>query len=139
MDCTLCAPPAAEEVWTGEHWRVLVNRNQNTLGKCLIVLKRHDEDICNLDDDEVRDLWDTIRNTRDVLSARFQPDRFTYAFLMNLDRHVHLHVVPRYDGPRAFAGNDFEDSDAVPERRLPEHIHQEIVTAIREGFTGNYI
>jgi len=139
MDCALCAPLADDEVWTSEHWRVIVNHNQNTLGKCFVALKRHDEDICNLTDAEVADLWASIRNTRDVLTARFRPDRFNYAFLMNQDRHVHLHVIPRYDGPRAFAGNEFEDRDDLPESILPAHIYQEIVTAIREGFAGNFI
>jgi ATP adenylyltransferase len=141
MDCVLCQPSVADEVWTGEQWRVLVDREQRTLGACFIALKRHDEDIGNLDDDEVRDLWDTIRNTRDVLSARFRPDSFEYAFLADHGRHVHLHVIPRYDGPREFAGNAFAELEAspVPERRLPDQLYEEIVTAVREGFTGNYI
>jgi diadenosine tetraphosphate (Ap4A) HIT family hydrolase len=145
MDCALCLPPDADDVWAGERWRVLVDRDQQTLGTCLIALKRHDEDIGNLSDDEVRDLWDTIRNTRDVLAARFRPDRFEYAFLADHGRHVHLHVVPRYDGPRDFAGNELAAPDAQPapapvsKRRLPDHVYEEIVTAIREGFTGNYI
>ena len=109
MDCALCAPLADDEVWTSEHWRVIVNHNQNTLGKCFVALKRHDEDICNLTDAEVADLWVSIRNTRDVLTARFRPDRFNYAFLMNQDRQVHLHIVPRYLEPRSWEGDSFSD------------------------------
>lgn len=139
MDCALCQQDAADEVWTGERWRVVVDRNQSTLGRCFIALKRHDEDISTLTDGEVVDLWATIRNTRDVLTARFRPDRFNYAFPMNQDRHAHLHVIPRYDGPRAFAGYEFAERDDGSRLQLPDHIHLEIVTAIREGFTGNFI
>lgn len=139
MDCTLCQPLTDDEVWSSDHWRVIVNRQQDTLGKCFLALKRHDEDVCNLTDDEVADLWATIRSVRDVLLARFRPDHFNYAFLMNQDPHVHLHVIPRYKTPREFAGNEFTDRDGAGSGTLPPHIHAEIVTAIREGFTGNYI
>jgi diadenosine tetraphosphate (Ap4A) HIT family hydrolase len=30
---------------------------------------------------------------------------------MNLDRHVHLHVVPRYRTARTYASEDFVDRD----------------------------
>ncbi|MGH2515097.1 MAG: HIT family protein [Ktedonobacterales bacterium] len=138
-DCILCQPLVESEVWVTPLWRVAVNRNQNLLGKCFIALRRHDEDICNLTEDEVSDLWETVRSVKGVLVARFQPDHFNYAFLMNQDRHVHLHVMPRYQAPRSFAGVEFEDSDAIEQRRLPDSTYLEIVAALREGFAGNFI
>lgn len=139
MDCVLCQSLAESEVWVAPLWRVLVNRNQNVLGKCFIALRRHDEDVCNLTDEEVRDLWETMRAVKGVLVARFQPDHFNYAFLMNQDRHVHLHVIPQYRSPRSFAGVQFEDGDAVNQRRVPDPVYLEIVSAVREGFAGNFI
>jgi len=111
----------------------VVNYNQNKLGKCMIVLKRHDEDICKLSDDELRDLWAIIRKLKGALTSCFQPDHFNYAFLMNQDAHVHLHVIPRYHGHRTFAGIEFEDSDAVSHRKLPQALHQQIVSLLREA------
>jgi diadenosine tetraphosphate (Ap4A) HIT family hydrolase len=139
MDCSLCQPLDDDEVWSGPHWRVIVNRNQTTLGKVFVVLNRHETDIVNLTDDEVLALWTAIRSVKDVLVSRFQPDHFNYAFLMNQDPHVHLHVIPRYNSPRDFAGRTFEDGDVLPQRPLSPEVYQEIVSAIREGFTGNYI
>jgi diadenosine tetraphosphate (Ap4A) HIT family hydrolase len=59
------------------------------------------------------------------LRSAFAPDHFNYAFLQNQDRHVHLHVIPRYAAPREVSGVVFDDPDypdhyAVPgrERRL---------------------
>lgn len=139
MDCSLCQPLDDDEVWSGPHWRVIVNRNQNTLGTVFLVLNRHETDIVNLTDDEVLALWTGIRSVKDVLVSLFQPDHFNYAFLMNQDPHVHLHVIPRYTSPRDFAGQSFEDSDASGQRHLSPAVYQEIVSAIREGFAGNYI
>lgn len=139
MDCSLCQPLHDDEVWSGPHWSVVVNRNQNQLGKVFLVLKRHETDVANLSDDEVLALWTAIRSVKDVLVSQFQPDHFNYAFLMNQDPHVHLHVIPRYKTPRDFAGQTFEDSDSVPRRQLSAEVYQEIVSAIREAFAGNFI
>ena len=138
MECVLCQPLEADEVYFTDHWQVVVNYNQNKLGKCMVCLKRHDEDICNLSDEEVRDLWAIIRKLKVALTSCFQPDHFNYAFLMNQDAHVHLHVIPRYRGTRTFAGVEFQDNDAITERRLPEHIHRRIVAALRETLGGNF-
>ncbi|HUT15279.1 MAG TPA: HIT domain-containing protein, partial [Anaerolineae bacterium] len=86
-----------------------MNRNQNKLGKCMICLRRHDEDICNLSNREVRELWAVIRRVKAALESCFQPGHFNYSFLMNQDAHVHLHVIPRYHDMRVFAGFEFHD------------------------------
>ncbi len=137
VKCVLCQPLEADEVYSTDHWRVVVNYNQNKLGKCMVCLKRHDEDICDLSEEEVHDLWAIIRKLKAVLMSCFQPDHFNYAFLMNQDAHVHLHVIPRYRETRTFARIEFRDSDAITEQRLPEHIHRQIVTALREAAGSN--
>lgn len=138
MKCVLCQPLEADEVYLTDYWRVVVNYNQSKLGKCMVCLKRHDEDICNLSEEEICDLWAIIRTLKVVLISCFQPDHFNYAFLMNQDAHVHLHVIPRYRGTRAFAGVEFQDSDAITERRLPDPIHRQIVAALREALGGDF-
>jgi diadenosine tetraphosphate (Ap4A) HIT family hydrolase len=133
MSCALCQPAGSSELHSSQFWRVLVNHNQNKLGKCLICLKRHEEDICNLSEDEVRDLWEVIRLLKAALVSCFRPDHFNYAFLMNQDRHVHLHVIPRYHDRRLFAGIEFLDDEAAAERRLPERIQRRIVETLADG------
>lgn len=133
MDCLLCHPLLGYEVWQSAHWRLAVNRNQNTLGKCFLILTRHDEDIRDLTPGELTDLWAAIRRVSDALSARFQPDRFNYSFLMNQDRHVHLHIIPRYDTPRAFAGIEFRDRDPVPPFPIPDPMRDQLVSELREA------
>ncbi len=72
-----------------------------------------------------------------VLTEAFRPDHFSYAFLQNQDRHVHLHVVPRYAALRAFAGTTFQDPDypshyAVP--ALSHHLTAEQFAQLSEYF-----
>ncbi len=136
MECHLCHPLPGYEVWERPHWRLALNYNQNTLGKCFLILKRHDEDICDLTPDELSDLWATLRRVRDALCARFQPDRFNYSFLMNQDRHVHLHVIPRYDTRRTFAGTAFLDRDPVPPFSIPDPVRDQLVATMREAMAA---
>jgi diadenosine tetraphosphate (Ap4A) HIT family hydrolase len=53
--------------------------------------------------------------------------------LMNQDRHVHLHVIPRYHDRRLFAGIEFLDDEAATERGLPELIQRRIVETLADG------
>ena len=69
------------------------------------------------------------------LRSAFAPDQFNYAFLQNQDRHVHLHVIPRYAAPREVSGVVFDDPDypdhyAVPGRE--RRVSAAVLAAIAE-------
>jgi diadenosine tetraphosphate (Ap4A) HIT family hydrolase len=111
-ECALCRPqlltPVVRE---SAHWRIAINRNQNLLGKLLIALRRHEEAVAELTPAEWSELRDELRWAIGRLAGAFQPDHFNCAFLQNEDRHVHLHVIPRYARPRTCAGVEFGDPD----------------------------
>ena len=132
-DCVLCGPLSAYEISALRHWRVVLNHNQDKLGKCMVCLKRHDEDVCNLSDEEVCELWDILRRLKAALVSAFQPDHFNYAFLMNQDPHVHMHVIPRYRSRRTFAGSGFQDIDETTSRKLPENAERELVRILTDA------
>jgi diadenosine tetraphosphate (Ap4A) HIT family hydrolase len=111
-DCDLCGAQLQTPVLReSPHWRLAVNRNQNLLGKLIVVLRRHEEAVARVDSGEWSELHDHIRWATDRLSAAFAPDHFNFAFLQNQDRHVHLHVIPRYVGGRWIANADFADPE----------------------------
>lgn len=93
----------------GKLWSLVLNRNQNLLGKCMVVLNREETDVTRLTEQEWSDLRWYLRRVTAALDSLFQPDTYNFAFLMNEDHWVHLHVVPRYEGPREWAGERFED------------------------------
>jgi diadenosine tetraphosphate (Ap4A) HIT family hydrolase len=94
-----------------ELWLTVVNRNQNLLGKTFIALRRHEEDVVALTPREWTGLQDEVRWVTERVAQAFAPDHFNYSFLMNLDRHVDLRVIPRYVGTRELAGVTFSDPD----------------------------
>ena len=123
--CPLCDPALGPVIAESHYWRLVLNRNQNLLGKCFLVLRRHLEAVPELTAAEWTDLHHQLAQTTHVLVQAFRPDNFNYAFLQNQDRHIHLHVIPRYAAVRTFDGLTFEDPDypghyavPAPPRRL---------------------
>ena len=118
-DCVLCGPLLTPIIHESRWWRMAVNRNQNLLGKLIVVLKRHEEDVTLLQTDEWIELRAEVVWAVKRLRNAFAPDHFNYAFLQNQDRHVHLHVIPRYANARRFADIDFTDPDYPEMFRVP--------------------
>ncbi len=90
-------------------WTLAVNRNQHLLGKTMLVLRRHCTAVSDTTPDEWASLRDELRRLVPALERLFQPDQFNFAFLMNFDAQVHLHVVPRYAAPRRWQDRTFTD------------------------------
>lgn len=117
-------------------WTVVINRNQNLLGKVMLVARRPVTSVVALRDDEWLELHHEIERVCAALDALFQPDQYNHAFLMNIDAEVHLHVVPRYRQAREWRGEVFFDPHFGglfgPERHVlgPERI-AELAAAVR--------
>lgn len=109
-------------VGSGSYWHVIINRNQNYLGKTMLVLKRHETDVTALTAEEQIEFWQLLADVHKALGMLFQPDHFNYTFLMNQDAHVHLHVIPRYKASRDFAGLTFADERYGDHYRLSENL-----------------
>ncbi len=128
-ECVLCRSrletPTLRE---SGFWRIAINRNQDFLGKSIIVLRRHEEAVVRLTGDEWADLQAEIGWITERLHSAFEPDHFNYAFLQNVDRHVHLHVVPRYVEGRTLAGHRFDDAE-FPDRYSAPRADSEIASA----------
>jgi diadenosine tetraphosphate (Ap4A) HIT family hydrolase len=118
MSCALCGALETPVLRESRHWRTALNRNQNLLGKTIVVLRRHEEAVAALSADEWSELHGELAWVTAQLRRAFTPDHFNYGFLQNQDRHVHLHVVPRYASPRELDGVRFEDA-AYPDHYRP--------------------
>jgi diadenosine tetraphosphate (Ap4A) HIT family hydrolase len=110
MACQICDAPPSSDLWSSPHWRVFIARDQDYLGKCIVALRRHEEDFLSLTQDERQDMWEAARSVRDSLLRCFAPDHFNYQVLGNSVRHVHMHLTPRYTAPREFGGRTFTDN-----------------------------
>jgi diadenosine tetraphosphate (Ap4A) HIT family hydrolase len=135
-DCSLCG--ITRGVIAGnEHWNLVLNENQATLGRVFFALKRHETDITRLSPDEVASLWEFVGQGKDALARLWSPDHYNYMFLMNLTPHAHFHIFPRYASAREFAGKTYADSrfgdhyDPAEERPVDDAAREALVAAIR--------
>jgi diadenosine tetraphosphate (Ap4A) HIT family hydrolase len=120
----------------GDVWTIALNRNQNLLGKTMLVLQRPCAAVTELRTDEWVELHRQLRRVCAALDALFAPDLYNHAFLMNEHRQVHLHVVPRYKSERSWSGATFTDQrwGAVfggDERRLSDEDLSALADVIR--------
>lgn len=91
-------------------WSLQVHSNQGYLGRCVIMCLRSDaEDYADMTEDEHEELLLVIKEAKKAISKAFGPDWFNYAFLGNEYRHLHCHLVPRYEKEVGFLGIVFAD------------------------------
>lgn len=113
VECLLCAVLAGHRdvekllIITTKLWAVSANLYPYNPGHLLIFPRRHTEDIRSLKRAEQRELHDVQACALDVLDAMYSPHGFNVGFNLGRSagasvRHLHLHVVPRYDGELGF-------------------------------------
>lgn len=123
-DCPLCNPDLSPILWQGQHWQLVLNLNQNLIGRSFLSFTRHIEDVTRLSKEEWQELRTQLDLTTAVLRSSFSPDHFNYSFLQNQDRHVHMHIIPRYATIREFSGTTFVDPDYPAHFAVPSPVNK---------------
>jgi ATP adenylyltransferase len=101
-------PDANLVVWRPEGAIVLLNKFPYNPGHAMVAPRKHVPTFEDLDDDSSLDLARAQRRTLQVLRATMNPDGFNIgANLGNaagagIPDHVHLHIVPRWNGDTNF-------------------------------------
>ena len=105
------------------------------------MLKRHEENVFNLNAEERQELWDLAKRTSDVLTELYHPDMFNYAVLGKLTtQHIHVHIYPRYEEKRVVHGETFEDGrfgqNFAPyeKREIKKELFEKIINDMRGSF-----
>ena len=113
-------PDADLVVWRPDDAIVIMNKFPYNPGHTIIAPKAHVPSLENLDDDQTTHLMRAVRRTITVLRSTLAPAGFNVG--ANIGRaagagipdHVHLHVVPRWDGDTNFMAV-IDDVKVVPE------------------------
>ena len=103
--------------------RVMLNRYPYTNGHLLVSPHRHTAELGELSEAEMLELFRSVALCREVLARASAPDGFNIG--MNLGKaagagvedHLHLHVVPRWNGDNNFM-SVVADLRVVPEALL---------------------
>ena len=121
-----------------EYWTVLTSYSPTTLGSSLIVLNRHAQQLSELTEKEITDYLTIVKDLEHALKESFNPDMINYLMLANVVRHVHYHVVPRYEKDIEFAGIIWKDeryghSPILSHERKDDNTLQQIIEKLSEN------
>lgn len=104
-----------------KHWFLILNHEQEFLGRSILVLKNHKTDEFDLTNVEVMEKHEAYRQWREAVRSAFNPDKINQSQLGNEEYihkgHIHWHFVPRYRRPIEFAGVKFF-SDSEESQRI---------------------
>ncbi len=123
-----------------QHWTVMLRPAQVTLGALVLAAHEPVTSFSQLSLDSFTELSKVIQHIEATLTQAFQYDRINYLMLMMVDPDVHFHVLPRYAGPRSFAGMEFVDAGwpGVPNLGTPNHtdstINQHILQQLQSSW-----
>lgn len=113
-ECIFCSKPAASDdaanflVHRGDRVFAMLNAFPYNNGHVMVAPYRHIGSIEALDDRELVELMTETQATLAALRGGYSPDGFNIGINQGkvagagFDEHVHMHVVPRWDGDTNF-------------------------------------
>ena len=146
--CNLSEEDKQFQVYDGRSWSVFLADEQDYIGRCILVLKRHCNSLSELTDDEWDELHDLIRKTEACLKAVMGAALCNWSCLMNSfykeqtpDPHLHIHVRPRYDKPvvlsETYTDSEFGHHYAVDKSgEISAKDKEEVFTRLKEWLNG---
>lgn len=105
-----------------DRWIVLVRPQQPTFGSLVLVCKEPAQAFSELSAEAFADLKVAIAGIEALLRDLVGYERINYLMLMMVDKDVHFHVVPRYDGTREHAGRSYADAGWPGPPQLATHV-----------------
>lgn len=107
MQCPFCDKENVNKqiIFKNRSVFVLYNICPANKGQCLIVPKRHVENIWQLSEKELIDLAKTVKFVSRKLKKYLKPDGFNYGFNEGeysgqMVKHFHFHIMPRFAGDK---------------------------------------
>lgn len=105
---------------------IMLNRYPYVNGHLMVAPRRHTADLASLSDEETLELWRTVAWCQKVLIQSVGPDGFNIGLNLGkaagagVEEHLHLHVVPRWNGDNNFM-TVLADLRVIPEALLASY------------------
>ncbi|WP_411289339.1 HIT family protein [Phenylobacterium sp.] len=91
-------------------WLVLARPKQPTFGALVLICKEEAQAFSDLSATAFADLGLAVSAVETLLRKVVGYQQINYLMLMMVDRDVHFHVIPRYQGERVHEGMSFPDA-----------------------------
>jgi diadenosine tetraphosphate (Ap4A) HIT family hydrolase len=93
-----------------DYWLILVRPKQPTFGSLVLVCKEAVQAFSEVSPAAFADLQVAVAGIERLLKNAVDYEKINYLMLMMVDKDVHFHVLPRYDGVREHEGVTFADT-----------------------------
>lgn len=93
-----------------DYWMILLRPKQPTFGSLVLVCKEAVQAFSEVSPAAFADLQVAVAGIERLLKAQVDYEKINYLMLMMVDKDVHFHVLPRYDGVREHEGQSFPDT-----------------------------
>ena len=111
---------------------VYLFKEQTYKGRCNVVFKEHKSEITELTEEEAAVFIKDVRRVAKAIQKAFNPDKINYGAFADTMKHLHFHVVPKYEGgtswgttfdmnPGKVLLNDEEYSELITKINLSLH------------------
>lgn len=107
MECPFCDKKIIEKqkVYETDSEYVLHNIRPANKGQCIVVPKKHVENIRELPESDTESLLKTVRTVSKILKGYLNPEGFNYGFNEGeysgqTVKHFHFHIIPRFKGDK---------------------------------------
>lgn len=77
---------------------VYLFKEQTYKGRCNVVFKEHKSEITDLTEEETAAFIKDVRKVAKAIQKAFNPDKINYGAFADTMKHLHFHVVPKYEG-----------------------------------------
>jgi diadenosine tetraphosphate (Ap4A) HIT family hydrolase len=77
---------------------VYLFKEQTYKGRCNVVFKEHKSEITDLTEEEVAAFIKDVRKVAKAIQKAFNPNKINYGAYADTMKHLHFHVVPKYEG-----------------------------------------
>jgi diadenosine tetraphosphate (Ap4A) HIT family hydrolase len=123
-----------------QHWVVLLRPAQVTLGSLVLAAKSPATAYGQLPASAFAEQALVVGDIERALTTFCGFDRINYMMLMMIDPHVHLHVIPRYEGKRQWNGLEFADAGwpGPPDLKSAVALDEGQIAALRDELSGAF-
>lgn len=79
-------------------------KEQTYRGRLLVAYKEHQSEICDLTDEERNAFMKDVARAAKAMHEAFKPHKVNYGAYGDTMKHLHYHLVPKYEGGPDFGG-----------------------------------
>jgi len=119
----------------GKDFFVILNKYPYNSGHLMIVPYRHLGSPDKISPESSVEMWELMNRAVLILREKFSPDGFNIGMNIGgaagagIKEHVHLHIVPRWNGDANFMG-------VVGDTKVMSYSIDDVYETIKKGFSG---